>query len=99
MEWGTCEANGLDLHSAWWVTQAIRSMVDRDYENRIKLVSDAWQQREAAEFELARERETLAMILWQNSQKDEVGKLLSGLQNADLHGNYLVALKLLMQGN
>lgn len=82
----------LDLRSAWWATQSIRRMVDRDYENRIKLIRDTWQQREAAEFELAAEREMLAMILWQNGQKGEAEKLLTNLQNACLHGNYLAAL-------
>jgi len=88
-------ADELDLHSAWWATKSVARMVDRDYENRIKLVRDTWQQREAAEFELAAERERLAMILWQNGQKDEAVKLLTDLQNICLHGNYLMALNLL----
>jgi len=88
-------ANEVDLRSAWWATQLIQQMVDRDYENRIKLIRDTWQQREAAEFELATEREMLAMISWQGGQKDEGRKLLTGFQNACLHGNYLTALNLL----
>ncbi|RLG23123.1 hypothetical protein DRN85_09950, partial [Methanosarcinales archaeon] len=91
----TTGAEEPDLHSAWWATQSIRRMVDRDYENRIKLVRETWQQREAAEFDLAAEREMLAMILWQSGQKDEARKLLAELQNACLHGNYLTALHLL----
>ena len=88
-------AEELDLQSAWWATQSIRRMVDRDYENRIKLIRETWQQREAAEFDLAAEREMLAMIVWQNDQKEEARKLLAGLQNTCLHGNYLTALNLL----
>lgn len=91
----TVSAEELDLRSAWWATQSIRRMVDRDYENRIKLIKETWQQREAAEFDLAAEREILAMILWQNGQKDEARKLLTELQNACLHGNYLTGLNLL----
>ncbi len=91
----TVGAGEPDLHSAWWATQSIRRMVDRDYENRIKLIRETWQQREAAEFDLAAEREMLAMILWQNGQKDEARELLAELQNACLHGNYLTALNLL----
>lgn len=55
----TVGAEKLDLQSAWWATQSIRRMVDRDYENRIKLIRETWQQREAAEFALAAEREML----------------------------------------
>lgn len=43
-------ADELDLRSAWWVTHSIQLMVDRDYENSIKLIKDTWQQREVAEF-------------------------------------------------
>ena len=55
----TVGAGEPDLHSAWWTTQSIRRMVARDYENRIKLIRETWQQREAAEFALAAEREML----------------------------------------
>ena len=88
-------ANEPDLCSAWWASQSIRKMVDRDYENRIKLIKDTWQQREAGEFDLSAEREMLTMILWQNGQKDESRRLLTNLQNVCLHGNYLIALNLL----
>jgi len=88
-------ADELDLRSAWWVTHSIQLMVDRDYENRIKLIKDTWQQREAAEFELATERGLLAMTLWQGGQKDEARKFLTEFQNACLHGNYLTSLNLL----
>lgn len=84
-----------DLCSAWWASQLIRRMVDRDYENRIKLIKDTWEQREVREFDLAAEREMLAMILWQNRKKDEARRLLTNLQNVCLHGNYLTALNLL----
>lgn len=43
-------ADELDLRSAWGVTHSIQLMMDRDYENRIKLIKDTWQQREVAEF-------------------------------------------------
>jgi len=88
-------ADELDLRSAWWVTHSIQLMVDRDYDNRIKLIKDTWQQREVAEFELATERRLLAMTLWQAGHKDEARKLLTEFQNACLHGNYLIALNLL----
>lgn len=55
----SCKVEELDLQSAWRATQSIRHMVDRDYENRIKLIRETWQQREAAEFDLAAEREML----------------------------------------
>jgi len=84
-----------DLCSAWWASQSIRRMVDRDYENRIKLIKDTWQKREVREFDLATEREMLAMISWKNGKKDEARRLLTNLQNVCLHGNYLTALNLL----
>jgi len=84
-----------DLHSAWWTAEALQRMVDKDYRNRVKLVRETWQQRERTEFELAAEREMVAMTLWHAGEKDRARELLTDLQNTLLHGNYLTALNLL----
>ena len=93
-EYNVCKEE-LDLSSAWWATRSLQRMVDRDYENRIKLIKSTWKQREDTELRLSAEREMLAMLLWQSGNKDEAKKLLTDLQNAFLHGNYRTALNLL----